>query len=69
VRRQEVESTAIRSVGYDSEHATLEIEFVEGGVYQYFLVPADVHAKFLVAESLGNYFLAHIRNEYGYRRL
>ena len=69
MRRVAVESSAIKSVGYDSQHATLEIEFVEGGVYQYFLVPRDVHAKFLVSESLGNYFIAHIRNNYSYRRL
>ena len=69
MHRTPVHSSAINSVGYDSEHAVLEIEFVEGGVYQYFMVPADVHAKFLVAESLGNYFITHIRNNYSYRRM
>jgi KTSC domain-containing protein len=69
MRRRHVESTAISSVGYDRRRRVLEVEFVEGGVYQYFGVPADVHAKFLVAESLGNYFTAHIRNDYTYRRV
>ena len=34
--RQPVSSSNIRSIGYDSESNTLEIEFHSGGVYQYF---------------------------------
>jgi KTSC domain len=69
VWREPVSSAAISSVGYDREHAMLEIEFVEGDVYQYFLVPASVHREFLAADSLGHYFAAHIRNRYEYRRI
>lgn len=69
MRRVPVESRAVASVGYDREHATLEIEFIDGDVYQYFLVPASVHREFLASDSLGNYFAAHIRNRYEYRRL
>ncbi|MFL6163117.1 MAG: KTSC domain-containing protein [Jatrophihabitantaceae bacterium] len=69
MRRRPVDSAAINSIGYDGEHATLEIEFVGGDVYQYFLVPASVHTQFLAADSVGNYFAAHIRNRYEYRRV
>jgi hypothetical protein len=69
MKRRPVDSRAINSIGYDREHATLEIEFVDGDVYQYFLVPASVHRQFLAAESMGNYFAAHIRNRYEYRRI
>jgi hypothetical protein len=69
MNRRPVDSAAISSVGYDREHATLEIEFIDGDVYQYFLVPASVYRQFLAAESLGNYFANHIRNRYEYRRV
>lgn len=69
MRRVPVDSRVIASVGYDREHATLEIEFVDGDVYQYFLVPASVHKGFLAADSLGSFFAAHIRNRYEYRRV
>jgi hypothetical protein len=69
MKRRPVDSAAISSVGYDREHATLEIEFIDGDVYQYFLVPASVHRQFLAAASLGNYFANHVRNRYEYRRV
>ena len=69
MRRVPVESRAVASVGYDREHATLEIEFIDGDVYQYFLVPPSVHRELLQAESMGRYFQAHIRDQYGYKRI
>jgi hypothetical protein len=69
VRRVPVQSNAIASVGYDREHATLEIEFVEGDVYRYYAVPRRVHQELLAADSLGRYFQTHIRDQYGYERI
>jgi hypothetical protein len=69
MQRVPVESQAIASVGYDREHATLEIQFVEGDVYQYFMVPPSVHRQLMAADSLGNFFRLHIRNRYDYRRI
>lgn len=54
------------SVGYDKAMATLEVAFVEGGMYQYFEVPSDVHAGLISASSLGAYFDAHVKQA-GYR--
>jgi KTSC domain len=49
VKRLEVTSRAIRSVGYQA--GTLEIEFVHGDVYRYFLVPRGVFLELMQAES------------------
>jgi hypothetical protein len=63
-----MDSRSVASAGYDSRSATLEIEFVNGSVYQYFDVPVAVFHGLLAAESAGRYFNAHIRNHYRYLR-
>ncbi|MCJ7668218.1 MAG: KTSC domain-containing protein [Anaerolineae bacterium] len=64
--RQPVSSTDIRSIGYDPESQTLEVEFHSGGVYQYFGVPASVYSGLMSASSHGKYFHRHVKNVYRY---
>jgi hypothetical protein len=64
MRRLGVESSAIRSVGYDADLAVLEVEFTSGDVYRYHAVPRSVHRALMDAESKGRYFVAHIRDVY-----
>jgi KTSC domain len=59
--RQPVTSSVFASVGYDEASATLEVEFVEGGVYQYFGVPSHVHVGLMAAASHGSYFDIHVK--------
>lgn len=59
-----MQSSAIASVGYDADHAVLEIEFTSGDVYQYYAVPPSAHRALVEADSLGRHFLAHIRDVY-----
>lgn len=69
MRRQAVESTTVRSIGYDARSKVLEIEFQSGMVYQYFDVPETVHEEFQGAESKGKYFNREIRDEYLFMRV
>ena len=65
MKRQIVESSALRSVGYDAGHKILELEFRDnGGVWQYFSVSALTYRKFIKAESLGSYFVKKIKGKY-----
>jgi lysyl-tRNA synthetase class 2 len=64
VRRRALESSVLASAGYDAERRILELEFVSGDVYQYWIVPARVWQELLAAESHGNYFAAHIRDKF-----
>lgn len=43
MEREEIDSRAIRSIGYDPSSETLEIEFRTGRVYTYEHVPPSVH--------------------------
>jgi hypothetical protein len=64
-----VDSSCLRSVGYDAAKATLEVEFVKGGIYRYFGLPAAEHAGLMQAPSKGQYFLARIRDLYRTKRI
>jgi hypothetical protein len=67
--RERVRSSNIRSVGYDSDDMTLEIEFPDGGIYRYFNVPAHVHEGLMRASSKGSYFHDHIKEHYRFRKV
>jgi hypothetical protein len=56
----------LASVGYDEATATLEVVFMEGGIYRYFRVPPDVYLGLMNAESHGKYFEAMVKQG-GYR--
>jgi hypothetical protein len=65
MKRQTVESSALRSIGYDAGHKILELEFIDsGGVWQYFSVSPQVYRKFIEADSLGSYFVKKIKGKY-----
>lgn len=69
MERQGVESSNIASIGYDDGTSTLEVEFLDGSVYQYFDVSDAVFDGFLQAPSKGQYLHREIRNAYRYARM
>jgi hypothetical protein len=66
MQREPVESSMLRSAGYDPEREILELEFNNGRIYRYFGVPPEVFVELLNAESKGRYFLAEIDDLYPY---
>jgi hypothetical protein len=69
MNRAAVRSSNIRSVGYDGQTLTLEVEFHNGTLYQYSGVPAAVHVGLLSAPSKGTYFHDHIRDRFPCRQV
>jgi hypothetical protein len=65
-KRQLVESTSLRSVGYEPELRVLEIEFRTGAIYRYRAVPSTVHREFMAAESKGRFFSNNIRGKFAF---
>jgi hypothetical protein len=61
-----IASSNIASVGYDEDIQTLEIEFLNGSVYQYFDVPANIYQGMMTSESHGQYFAQQIKGHYRY---
>ena len=69
MERVVVQSSNLRSVGYDSALEILEIEFHTSSIYDYFEVPASVHAGLMNASSHGSYFHRFIKDKYRYTRI
>lgn len=69
MRRQSVDSSNIASIGYDEASQTLEIEFLNGGVYQYFDVPKQIHNSIMAADSQGQYLAQNIKGRYRYTKV
>jgi hypothetical protein len=68
MNRIAVSSSNIATVGYDSPSSTLEIEFHDGSVYQYFDVPSSIHNELVGAASVGGYFASNVKGAYRYAR-
>jgi hypothetical protein len=69
VLRQVIESSSLRSIGYDRTTHTLEVEFRSGGVYQYSGVPDSVWFELRHAPSKGKYFQDRVRDRFATQRL
>ena len=67
--KRRVASTNLQSVGYDERSQTLEVQFVNGRVYQYYGVPANMHEQLMQAASKGRFFNAHISRSYPFSRV
>ena len=65
--RQPVESSLIRSIGFDPVSSILEIELVEPRrIYAYYDVPFSVYDELMDAPSKGHYFNEFIRDLHAY---
>lgn len=69
MKRIEVNSASLASVGYEPRARVLEVEFHSGAVYQYLDVPYGVARGLARAASIGGYFMRHVRNAYAYERV
>lgn len=69
MKREHVTSSNIESIGYDSNSATLEIEFLNGTIYQYFDIPDNVYDGLMGADSQGKYLAANIKGNYRYSKI
>jgi len=69
MNRQSVTSSNIASIGYDADSQTLEVEFLNGGIYQYFDVPAHVYEELMSAGSHGQYLARNIKGVYRYSKV
>lgn len=59
-----VNSSMIAAIGYDVDSQTLSVEFSKGGTYEYADVPPEEYDALMNAESVGKYFLSHIKPNY-----
>jgi hypothetical protein len=66
---QMVVSSEIEWIGYEPKRGMLQVEFIEGRIYQYDGVPEPIYHAFLAASSYGEFFETRIKNHYSTRRV
>ena len=69
MERESVSSTSVASIGYDETTGTLEVEFNQGSVYQYFDVPKPIFDELMSASSIGQYLARQIKGQFRYARM
>jgi hypothetical protein len=50
-----VSSSSVASLGYDGDSQTLEVEFTNGGIYQYMNVPPETNSELMESASKGTF--------------
>ena len=69
MNRNAVASSNVSSIGYDTNTQTLEVEFLNGRVYQYYGVPDHMHEQIMQTSSKGKFLNQYIKNSYPYSRV
>ena len=69
MERSQVISSNVASIGYDENTQTLEVEFLNRSIYQYFNVPASIYDEFMKASSKGKFLHYQIKNSYPFSRV
>ena len=62
MNRMEVQSSNLRSVGYDEKRQILEIEFSNSNIYEYTRVSKDIYVALMQAKKKGAYFSKYIQD-------
>jgi hypothetical protein len=69
MERHRLNSSKLRSAGYDEKSQTLEIEFSNGQVWQYGQVSPELWRRLLASPSPTAFFDDRIAEEYSGRRV
>ena len=69
MQRKRVNSSKIRSVGYDAKSRIMEVELRDGTVLAYSGVSQEVHRQFMNAPSPTSYYEDKIADEFSARRI
>lgn len=68
MKREDIHSSNIKSIGYSPIRKKLEVEFKSGDVYRYKSVPRNTYKHMMSSESKGRFLNEHIKYKYPYRK-
>jgi len=70
MERTQVDSSNIRSIGYNPQSRILEVEFTSGDIYQYFDIPERLYEELMRATSHGGFLDENIvKFNYRYQKI
>ena len=67
--RDSVNASILQSVGYNEQYETLEVEFQNGAVYQYYNCPKPIYDELMKSASKDQFFNLRIRDRLPYSRV
>ena len=67
--RRKVNSSKIRSVGYDERARVLEVEHSDGSIYQYSGVSTEVHRRMMAAPTIASFYQDRVEEDYSRKRV
>ena len=69
MERKKVNSTHVRSIGYDAKDQVLEIEFFSGSVMQYSRVSNEIHRRLMASTSMKSFIDDNIQDSFSEKRV
>lgn len=69
MERYSVASSNIAAIGYSDQTETLEVEFLNGTIYQYYGVPRAMYDQLMAEGSKGRFLNTYIKNAYAFSRV
>ena len=69
MERKKVNSSSIRTIGYDERGRVLEVEFNDGRINQYTGVSPEVHRRLMSAPSIVSYFRDNVEESFPAKRV
>ncbi len=68
-RMSRLNSSMIRSAGYDKDNNKLSVKFNDGHVYEFRDVPENVYTELKNSDSAGTFFNTTVRGQYGHEKV
>jgi KTSC domain len=69
MERKKVNSSHVRSIGYDPKDQILEIEFSSGTVLQYSSVANEIHRRLMASTSMKSFIEDNIQDSFSEKRV
>lgn len=64
-----VSSSRIEAVGYDERLQLLQVQFVNGTIYEYYDVPKNIYIGLITASSAYKYFHEYVKGVYHFSKI
>ena len=69
MERKKVNSTHVRSIGYDAKDQVLEIELFSGSVMQYSRVSSEIHRRLMASTSMKSFIEDNFQDGFSEKRV
>ncbi|RLM27337.1 KTSC domain-containing protein [Brenneria alni] len=69
MQRKRVISSELFAVGYDAEKSILEVELLNGSVYQYMGVARMIYEELMSSSAKHRYYSRYIKSSFPYEKL